>query len=80
MYLILDLFSPRRWVKYEEKVEDGGKRWSKPHVASLNMHFLMEIRKHILQGVFLADVECYSISQVVGKRHSLLSQISVAVF
>ncbi|KAK3791317.1 hypothetical protein RRG08_012504 [Elysia crispata] len=54
-----------RWVKYEEKVEDGGKRWSKPHVASLNMHFLMEIRKHILQGVFLADVECYSISQVV---------------
>ncbi|GFO03000.1 Anion exchange protein [Plakobranchus ocellatus] len=54
-----------RWVKYEEKVEDGGKRWSKPHVASLNMHYLMEIRKCILEGVFLTDVECYSISQVV---------------
>lgn len=54
-----------RWVKYEEKVEDGGKRWSKPHVASLNMHFLMEIRKNMLEGVFLTDVECYSISQVV---------------
>ncbi|GFS07683.1 electrogenic sodium bicarbonate cotransporter 1 [Elysia marginata] len=56
---------PSEWVKYEEKVEDGGKRWSKPHVASLNMHFLMEIRKCILEGVFLTDMECYSISQVV---------------
>lgn len=54
-----------RWVKYEEKVEDGGKRWSKPHVASLSMHHLMELRKILLEGVFLPDVECYSISQVV---------------
>ncbi|XP_059171340.1 electrogenic sodium bicarbonate cotransporter 1-like [Physella acuta] len=54
-----------RWVKYEEKVEAGGKRWSKPHVASLNMHFLMEMRKQILEGVFIKDLECYSISQVI---------------
>ncbi|PVD39087.1 hypothetical protein C0Q70_01715 [Pomacea canaliculata] len=25
-----------RWVKYEEDVEEGGERWSKPHVASLS--------------------------------------------
>ncbi|CAL1539654.1 unnamed protein product [Lymnaea stagnalis] len=54
-----------RWVKYEEKVEAGGKRWSKPHVASLNMHYLIELRKQMLEGVFLKDMECYSISQVV---------------
>lgn len=63
-----------RWVKYEEKVEDGGKRWSKPHVASLSMHHLMELRKYLLDGVFLPDVECYSISQVV--EHFLDSWIA----
>lgn len=23
-----------RWIKYQENVEDGGKRWSKPFVPS----------------------------------------------
>ncbi|XP_076467710.1 electrogenic sodium bicarbonate cotransporter 1-like [Babylonia areolata] len=56
-----------RWVKYEETVEEGGKRWSKPHVASLSMHYIMELRKCLLEGVFLKDVECYSMSQIVDK-------------
>ncbi|XP_076460475.1 electrogenic sodium bicarbonate cotransporter 1-like isoform X2 [Babylonia areolata] len=56
-----------RWVKYEETVEEGGKRWSKPHVASLSMHYIMELRKCLLEGVFIKDVECYSRSQIIDK-------------
>ncbi|PVD31102.1 hypothetical protein C0Q70_10380 [Pomacea canaliculata] len=56
-----------RWVKYEETVEEGGKRWSKPHVASLSMHYILELRRHLADGVFLRDVECYSVSQVIDK-------------
>ncbi len=29
-----------RWIKFEEDVEDGGERWSKPHVATLSLHSL----------------------------------------
>ncbi|CAF4558201.1 unnamed protein product, partial [Rotaria magnacalcarata] len=38
-----------RWVKFEEVVETGG-RWSKPHVASLSLHSLLELRNCILSG------------------------------
>jgi len=56
-----------RWVKYEETVEEGGKRWSKPHVASLSFHYVMEMRKCLLEGAFLVDAEAYSMSQVIGE-------------
>ena len=36
-----------RWVKFEEDVEEGGNRWSKPHVATLNLHSLFELRSMI---------------------------------
>ncbi|PIK39341.1 putative sodium bicarbonate cotransporter 3 isoform X3 [Apostichopus japonicus] len=36
-----------RWVKYEENVDLGAGRWSKPHVASLSLHSLFELRKHV---------------------------------
>ena len=29
-----------RWVKFEEDVEEGGNRWSKPHVATLSLYLL----------------------------------------
>ncbi|XP_046332973.1 sodium bicarbonate cotransporter 3-like isoform X1 [Haliotis rufescens] len=56
-----------RWVKYEEKMEEGGERWSKPHVASLSMHHLVETRRQLMDGVIHLDTEAYSISQVVEK-------------
>ncbi|XP_067649397.1 electroneutral sodium bicarbonate exchanger 1-like [Haliotis asinina] len=56
-----------RWVKYEEKMEEGGERWSKPHVASLSMHHLVETRRQLMDGVMHLDTEAYSISQVVEK-------------
>ena len=33
-----------RWVKFEEDVEEGGNRWSKPHVATLSLHSLFQLR------------------------------------
>ena len=61
-----------RWVKYEETVEEGGKRWSKPHVASLSFHYVMEMRKCLLEGAFLVDAEAYSMSLVIGEYRQTL--------
>lgn len=33
-----------RWVKFEEDVEIDGNRWSKPHVATLSLHALFQLR------------------------------------
>nr|QTE04366.1 electrogenic Na+-HCO3- cotransporter 1 [Tridacna squamosa] len=52
-----------RWVKYEEDLEEGGERWSKPHVASLSLHALFELRSTILNGVVILDLDAYHIAQ-----------------
>ena len=54
-------------MKYEEDVEEGGERWSKPHVASLSLHSLFELRSTILNGALLLDLDAFTIGQVVGK-------------
>ena len=53
-------------------MEEGGKRWSKPHVASLSFHYVMEMRKCLLEGAFLVDAEAYSMSQVIGEYRQTL--------
>ncbi|CAF2401099.1 unnamed protein product [Rotaria sp. Silwood2] len=45
-----------RWVKFEEDVESGG-RWSKPHVATLSLHSLLELRNCILNGSVILDLQ-----------------------
>lgn len=45
-----------RWVKFEEDVEQGGNRWSKPHVATLSLHSLFELRSCLNSGLFLKDL------------------------
>ncbi|XP_031426294.1 electrogenic sodium bicarbonate cotransporter 4 isoform X2 [Clupea harengus] len=54
-----------RWVKFEEKVEDGGERWSKPHVSTLSLHSLFELRTCLQTGTVLLDLEGYSLPQIV---------------
>ncbi|XP_075464119.1 electrogenic sodium bicarbonate cotransporter 1 isoform X4 [Ascaphus truei] len=54
-----------RWIKFEEKVEQGGERWSKPHVATLSLHSLFELRTCIEKGTILLDLEANSLPQVV---------------
>ncbi|XP_077157276.1 electrogenic sodium bicarbonate cotransporter 1 isoform X3 [Paroedura picta] len=54
-----------RWIKFEEKVEQGGERWSKPHVATLSLHSLFELRTCMEKGSILLDMEASSLPQVV---------------
>uniref|UniRef100_A0A671RTJ5 Anion exchange protein n=1 Tax=Sinocyclocheilus anshuiensis TaxID=1608454 RepID=A0A671RTJ5_9TELE len=54
-----------RWIKFEEKVEKGGERWSKPHVATLSLHSLFELRTCIEKGTIMLDLEANTLPEVV---------------
>ncbi|XP_046822196.1 electroneutral sodium bicarbonate exchanger 1 isoform X9 [Vespa crabro] len=53
-----------RWIKFEEDVEEGGNRWSKPHVATLSLHSLFELRSLLLNGTVMLDMEANSLEQI----------------
>ncbi|CAH1249095.1 SLC4A10 [Branchiostoma lanceolatum] len=53
-----------RWVKFEEDVEEGGDRWSKPHVATLSLHSLFELRSCILTGTVLLDMDANHLEDI----------------
>ena len=55
-----------RWLKFEEDVEDGGERWSKPYVATLSLHSLFELRSCILNGTVLLDMRAGSLEEIAG--------------
>jgi len=54
-----------RWVKFEEDVESGG-RWSKPHVATLSLHSLLELRNFISKGSVILDMHADQLPVIVG--------------
>uniref|UniRef100_A0A8U7NYB0 Anion exchange protein n=1 Tax=Corvus moneduloides TaxID=1196302 RepID=A0A8U7NYB0_CORMO len=54
-----------RWIKFEEKVEEGGERWSKPHVSTLSLHSLFELRTCLQTGTVLLDLDGYSLPQII---------------
>ena len=54
-----------RWIKFEEDVEEGGERWSKPHVATLSLHSLFELRCSLLQGTVMLDMDASTLDQVI---------------
>uniref|UniRef100_A0A9J8B7D4 Anion exchange protein n=1 Tax=Cyprinus carpio carpio TaxID=630221 RepID=A0A9J8B7D4_CYPCA len=54
-----------RWIKFEEKVEKGGERWSKPHVATLSLHSLFQLKNCIEKGTIKLDMEANSLQQIV---------------
>lgn len=56
-----------RWLKFEEDVEEGGNRWSKPHVSTLSLYSLFELRSCILNGSVLLDLNASTMSQIAGK-------------
>ncbi|XP_046386764.1 sodium bicarbonate cotransporter 3 isoform X7 [Ischnura elegans] len=66
-----------RWIKFEEDVEEGGNRWSKPHVATLSLHSLFELRSLLLNGVLLLDMEASSLDQVTDLLIDALSAANV---
>ena len=57
-----------RWVKFEEDVEEGGERWSKPHVASLALSSLQQLRAIIDSNDAVVEmfVEMTTIEELVG--------------
>uniref|UniRef100_A0A8C2TPQ1 Anion exchange protein n=1 Tax=Coturnix japonica TaxID=93934 RepID=A0A8C2TPQ1_COTJA len=54
-----------RWIKFEEKVEDGGERWSKPHVPALRLHSLFELRTCLQEGTVLLDLGAHSFKEII---------------
>lgn len=58
-------FSFFSWVKFEEDVESGG-RWSKPHVATLSLHSLLELRNFISKGSVILDLAADQLPIIVG--------------
>ena len=55
-----------RWIRYEEAVEEGGKRWSKPHVASLMMEALQDLQSMLSTCPFILDCTAMSMLDVAG--------------
>ncbi|XP_038608462.1 electroneutral sodium bicarbonate exchanger 1 isoform X1 [Tachyglossus aculeatus] len=53
-----------RWLKFEEDVEDGGERWSKPYVATLSLHSLFELRSCLVNGTVLLDAHAGNIEEI----------------
>uniref|UniRef100_A0A8C8AND9 Anion exchange protein n=1 Tax=Otus sunia TaxID=257818 RepID=A0A8C8AND9_9STRI len=52
--------SPGRWMKFEEKVEDGGERWSAPHIPVLPLQSLFQLRTCLQKGTVLLDLDAIS--------------------
>lgn len=69
---ILEWREAARWIKFEENVENGG-RWSKPHVATLSLHSLFELRNGIANGTVLLDLDCSDLPSIVD---ALLNEIT----
>lgn len=53
-----------RWVKFEEDVEEGGDRWSKPHVGTLSLHSLFELRSLLTNGTVMLDMEANNLEEI----------------
>lgn len=55
-------------MKFEEDVEEGGERWSKPHVASLALSSLQQLRAIIESEMTVIElfVETNSIEELAG--------------
>lgn len=54
-------------MKFEEVLEEKGKRWSKPHVSSLYMQSLTELHTLMASNPCILDTEAQSMYEVVGK-------------
>lgn len=65
--MLSPVLAPSRWIKFEEKVEEGGERWSKPHVSTLSLHSLFELRTCLQTGTVLLDLDSGSLPQIIGE-------------
>ena len=56
-----------RWIKFED-VEERGNKWSKPHVATLSLHSLFELRSCLLKGTVILDMQADNLTHISGER------------
>ena len=54
-----------RWIRFEEDVEEGANRWSKPHVSSLSLHSLMGLRDYLKKGTILLDLQADTLEEII---------------
>uniref|UniRef100_A0A7E4VER9 Anion exchange protein n=1 Tax=Panagrellus redivivus TaxID=6233 RepID=A0A7E4VER9_PANRE len=54
-----------RWIKYEQKVEGDGTRFSKPHITLLNIQSLIQLKNCIRKGTVLLDEKVSTFVQLV---------------
>lgn len=60
-------------------MEKGGERWSKPHVATLSLHSLFELRKCIEKGTIMLDMEASTLPQVVGELPTGITNTQITI-
>ncbi|XP_009869816.1 PREDICTED: electrogenic sodium bicarbonate cotransporter 1-like, partial [Apaloderma vittatum] len=63
-----------RWIKFEEKMEDGGERWSAPHVPALPLNSLFQLRMCLQKGTTLLDLDASSFKEIIDKVLSVQSE------
>jgi len=56
-----------RWVKFQENVEDGGKRWSKPHVPSCSFSVFSGLRDQLEHCPVLLNAMGSDINSIVNE-------------
>ena len=52
-------------MRFEEEVEEGGSRWSKPHVATLSLHSLFELRSMMQNGTLCLDMTANNLDDIL---------------
>ena len=56
-------------VKFQEDVEDGGKRWSKPFVPSVPLAAITDVKQGLTEGIVAFDVKGYKVVDILGKSN-----------
>ena len=54
-------------MKFQEDVEDGGKRWSKPFVPSVPLAAIHDVKQCFNTGIVAFDVKGTNIVDILGK-------------
>jgi len=54
-----------RWLMFEESVEEGGERWSKPYVTTLALQSLFGLRKGLVSGTVILDLEADTLPEIL---------------
>ena len=52
-----------------EVAEPGGQKWSKPHVSTLSMHSLFQLRALLSRAAILLDQAGNNMPQIAGVSH-----------